>query len=264
MARPEPERTDSSEVGGGQGHEFSIQGAETLHQRVEVLREDITRIAGPLDLRARVEELQVLLSCSERRRRNQHELIVQLQENHRQGMALLRQGTAEGSIKRDQAHQEARDELDGDKQQLSRVKSKLIGADVAAARKKKEVVAFADEIRLMEQETVVAKDKSAIVVAAASKLQEDGCKLQAEAATLKRETAQATVQLSEFAVAEVEATGPPLRDLTPLLSQMKNHLTRLENMVATKDEEISGLRLVVQQECIARTQLLRAMKGSRK
>jgi hypothetical protein len=44
---------------------------EQRHERVGVLREDVTRIVGPIDLGARVQELQLLLHTSEERRRRQ-------------------------------------------------------------------------------------------------------------------------------------------------------------------------------------------------
>ena len=45
--------------------------AESLHAEVGVLREDVTRIVGPIDLRMRMEELEMILASSERRRRTE-------------------------------------------------------------------------------------------------------------------------------------------------------------------------------------------------
>ena len=242
--------------------------AESLHAEVGVLREDVTRIVGPIDLRMRMEELEMILASSERRRRTQHELIIQLQEGHAMGLSLLRQKMAADREGRDAEVRKERDELEDDKRRLTKAKSALIDANIAGDRARREAAELGDAILQVEEEVRELRQKLSATEGELVQLTGKEQGLGAERAELEDAVRQASQTLKDLAAgAPGEPDAGPMggsKNLTPLLAQMEKHIDSLRAQVATKDTEIARLRLVVQQECVTRTGLLRKLRGQQK
>ena len=245
-------------------------GAESLHAEVEGLREDVTRIVGPIDLQLRVEELQYFLASSERRRQSQHEQIIRLQEGHAMGVSLLRQQLAAGREERDAEAQNEQDELEEHKRRLTVAKSKLIDTNIAADRAGREAAELADAILHVEAEVEELQLKLNTAQGELSELTAAEKSVAAERTELEAAIRQTSQTLTELEAANTAAAattankGMDTTDVTSLLAQMEQHIESLRAQVATKDTEIAQLRLIVQEECVARTGLLARLRSQQR